>query len=355
MDLTMAKTERVADGRPQRNYESDPVSPALRKQFEEKSIEVLWEISDAVLARPQETMRAWPWRDIRPLAIETAKITLPAIIERRVMQLVNPTHDNPGFHAASGLINAGIQALMPGEHARPHRHSMNALRFILEGAGAETIVEGKPCLMEPGDLVTTPGWAWHEHRNIDGAPTIWVDILDAAIHRAMGTAEFQPGPIVNAHGSIPDAAFSAGPFLPAVAMEGSRPYSPVFRYPWADAARAVAATPPAADGSRTVRYANPVTGGSALPTIDCYLQQIEPGAVTFERRTSASAVCVVVEGTGTTKAGDVTVEWGPKDVFTLPANTWAHHRCATGPARLFIASSREVYRRLGLLVEEDRA
>jgi gentisate 1,2-dioxygenase len=40
---------------------------------------------------------------------------------------------------------------------------MNALRFVIEGEGASTIVDGKDCLMEEGDLVITPGWTWHEH------------------------------------------------------------------------------------------------------------------------------------------------------------------------------------------------
>lgn len=333
------------------NYAADPVSPELRALYAKNHIKVLWESENGALPPARDRAHVWHWPDVRPIMFETAKITLPAIIERRVMQLVNPTLSNPDSEAISGLLNAGLQALMPGEHARPHRHSMHALRFILEGQGAETIVEGKPCKMEPGDLITTPGWTWHEHRNQGGAPTVWVDILDAALHRAMGTAQFQPGPIQNAQMAVPDAAFACAGFIPVAAQQAMKPYSPVFRYPWSEAKRAVQAAPPAEDGSRTIRYADPLNGGPVLPTIDCYLQQVEPGAATSPYKTSASALCVVVEGEGESRVGDDVIAWGPNDVIGLPQNQWISHRCASGPARLFIASNREVYRHLGLLNE----
>ena len=335
------------------NYDADPVSPELRARYVANRISVLWESPNGAIGGPSDRMQGWAWRDLQPMIMETAKITLPAIIERRVMQLVDPTASNAGAEGTSGLINGAVQALMPGEHARPHRHSMNALRFILEGRGAETVVNGKPCLMEGGDLVITPGWTWHEHRNAGGEATVWVDILDAVLHRAFGTAVFQPGPIQNPRAAIADAAFTSGAFVPVAAQADPQPYSPMFRYPWADAKRAVEAAPPAADGSRTIRYADPVNGGPVLPTLDCYLQQIEAGATTTRHRSSASAICVVVEGTGETRSGDDSFAWGPKDIFTLPQHAWSSHRCTDGPARIFITTNREVYRRLGLLVEES--
>lgn len=340
---------------PAANYAADPVSPELRQAYADNDIAVLWESANGALPPPGERAKVWHWSDTRPVMVETAKITLPAIIERRVMQLVNPTVDNPSSEAISGLLNAGLQALMPGEHARPHRHSMHALRFVIEGSGAETVVEGKPCAMEPGDLIVTPGWTWHEHRNVGGQPTIWVDILDAALHRAFGTAKFQPGPISQPRAAMPDAAFTSGAFVPVMAQADAQSYSPVFRYSWADASRAVAAAPADADGSRTVRYADPVTGGPVLPTIDCYLLQIAPTSATRGYRNSASAMCVVVEGEGETSVGDDVVTWRPGDVIGLPQNQWISHRSTAGEARLFIATNREVYRHLGLLTEERAA
>ncbi|MET3762259.1 cupin domain-containing protein [Sphingomonas sp. UYEF23] len=276
-------------------------------------------------------------------------------MERRVLNLANPTATHVSAEATSGTISGCLQALMPGELARPHRHSMHALRFVLEGEGAETIVEGKVCAMEPGDLVVTPGWTWHEHRNAGGAPTLWVDILDVAFHRAFGTARFQPGPIQNATSTLPDSAFTGASFVPVVAQADPKNYSPVFRYAWADAQRAVAAAPADSDGSRTVRYADPVSGGAVLPTIDCYLTQIGEGDATQATRSSASTLCVVAEGAGETWIGEEVLAWEQGDVIALPQDQWISHRCATGPARLFLASNREIYRKFGLLKEERAA
>ena len=71
---------------------------------------------------------------------------------------------------------------------------MNALRFVMEGKGAYTIVDGKSCLMEEGDLVITPGWTWHEHVHKGSGPIVWMDALDAPLHRYLGTDVFEPGP-----------------------------------------------------------------------------------------------------------------------------------------------------------------
>jgi gentisate 1,2-dioxygenase len=332
---------------------SDPVSGALRKEWQDNDVVVLWESENGNLPEAGgEQSRHWPWATMRPIMLETAKITLPSIVERRVMQLVNPTASLSDADATSGLLNGGIQALMPGEHARPHRHSMNALRFILEGTGAETVIEGKSCRMEFGDLITTPGDTWHEHRNTEGTPTIWIDILDVALHRALGTASFEPGPVTKFDAQIDDAAFATANIVPVeAASTKGRSYSPVFRYPWIEAKRALIAAPVSKDGARRVRYIDPLNGGAILPTIDCYLMQVDEGETTERFRSSANSICVVVEGEGETNAGEVSFNWSAGDVFTLPQNEWVDHIASSGPARIFIASNREVYRRLGLLRE----
>jgi len=332
------------------NYEEDPVTPELRRSYEEMSLRPLWEID--ILPAPEHA-HIWTWEKMRPIVFETAKITLPHIIERRVIEFVNPSSRAV---TTCGMMSANVQALMPGEHARPHRHSMHALRFVLEGKGAETIVEGKPCLMEPGDLVLTPGWTWHEHRNHGDEPTVWVDILDIPLHGVLGTAEFQPGPIDTLAPTLSDSAFTSGGAFVPVAAYGDKPdYSQLFRYKYADAKAAVSAAPAAADGTRTVRYADPVAGGSTMPTIDCSLTEIDQGITSETARSNAATVYVVVEGEGESLIGGETIKWGPKDVFTVPPNGWASHSCVKGPARLFVASNREVYRRLGMLAEENKA
>src|SRR5262249_17909797 len=248
----------------------------------------------------------------------------------------------------SRTISANIQILLPGEKARPHRHTMNALRFVLEGSGAITVVDGKPCPMAEGDLILTPAWTWHEHVHQGSAPIVWLDSLDVPLHHYLGTGAFEPGPAAELPETVADAAFAVANVVPDAAY-ATPAYSPVFRYPYASRAAAVAAAPPARDGSRRVRYINPLTGGTAMELMDCFLVQLDPGTTTLPFRTTASSVCCVVEGSGESEVGNATIRWKARDIFTLPHGNRIVHASAGSTARLFQVSDPDVYARLGLL------
>ncbi len=251
----------------------------------------------------------------------------------------------------SRTLAANIQILLPGEKARPHRHTMNALRFVLEGSDAITIVDGKSCPMEEGDLILTPAWTWHEHVHNGKAPIVWLDALDVPLHHYMGPARSSPARSTGLPETVADAAFAVANVVPDTALP-ARDYSPVFRYPYGSAAAAVAAAPPSRDGSRRVRYVNPLTGGTGMALIDCFLVQLDPGTTTLPFRTSANSVCCVVEGTGESEVGGNTIWWRKRDVFTLPQGNRSSTAAAEGAARLFQVSDRDIYARLGLLEEE---
>src|SRR6478735_375973 len=96
--------------------------------------------------------------------------------ERRVLIL-----ENPGLRGESRATNtlfAGIQMILPGEVAPAHRHVSSAIRFVLDGEGAYTAVEGEKALMSPGDFVITANWAAHDHGNDSKEPMMWLDVLD---------------------------------------------------------------------------------------------------------------------------------------------------------------------------------
>lgn len=58
-------------------------------------------------------------------------------------------------------LYAGLQLVLPGETAPAHRHSAFAVRFIIEGNGGFTAVQGKRIKMSRGDFILTPVWQWH--------------------------------------------------------------------------------------------------------------------------------------------------------------------------------------------------
>jgi gentisate 1,2-dioxygenase len=322
----------------------------LQDKFAAANVVAMWE-QELRPNRPSSTAHIWRWRDIDPLIGEAASAVNMDDAERRVLILRNPELTDSRAGAVPNL-SVNMQVLMPGEKARPHRHSMHALRFVLEGTGAVTIVEGKTCPMLPGDLVLTPGWTWHEHANTGTERSVWVDSLDVPVHGWLDNRVFEPGPT---HGMVEvpaDEVFAAGlsPEKPAAGWA----YSPMFRYPWEGAVKALEAMKPAADGARRLRYTNPATGGAVLSTIDCYVLGLAKGAETAAYRTNSNAACVVVEGEGQSRIGDELVTWGPKDVFTLPHGQWITHKASSAGAKMFQITDRELFRRLDFLRDETR-
>lgn len=301
---------------------------------------------------PPQEAHLWEWAKTRPLLELAFAATSPEVVERRVLQYLTPYSRSPEEEYTVGTMLACVQCLLPGETARPHRHSMGAIRFVLEGSGAVTLVNGKPCPMEYGDLILTPAWCWHEHRHDGEVPVLWLDALDVPLHGYLGTGEFQRPPIDAMPATLPDDALSGVGLLPAEGVPEAS-HSPVFRYPYGEMKRALASTPASADGSRTVRYSNPVTGGQAQALLDCTMTALEPGRPTTPRRSNASTGCVVVAGSGRSRIGGKVIAWSEKDFFTVPQGNFASHEAIGGEAHLFMLSDRDVMRRLGLLKEES--
>jgi gentisate 1,2-dioxygenase len=332
-----------------------PEIAAARDAWRQARLAPLWE-SPAVGKPPPPPVppRFWSWDVLRPAVEQAMVLAPPSDVERRVLLLTDPASAHPEDPSTTVNIAVGLQALLPGESARPHRHTMSALRLILEGGGAVTLVDGKSCPMEEGDLVLTPGWCWHEHVHSGTAPTIWLDALDSPLHRHLGTARFEPGPPNALPPVTADAAFAVPGMLPEISADLAASHSPRFRYPYEAAAAAVAVAPPARDGSRRVRYVNPMNGTAVLPLMDCHLVQLDESRATVPMRTGCTAICAVLEGSGETRVGDQLLSWGRKDIFILPPGHWISHRGRGGSARLFVLSDRELFARLGLLREEYR-
>ena len=321
----------------------------IRQAWRDAHVTPLWETTAHKPADTTPRAYHWKWQVLRPLIDRAIEVTSMENAERRVLALTNP--DAVGGRNTTTNLNGCLQVLMPGESARPHRHTPNALRFVLEGEGATTLVDGKRCPMSEGDLIITPGMSWHEHTHGGTAPIVWFDALDVPLHNYLGTAVFEPGPPKEYPRSADDAAFAVPNIVPELA-EGAAAYSPVFRYPRASSLAALAAAPLARDGSRKIRYVNPLTGGAVMSLIDCTMARLEAGVATIPHRSTSNAVCVVVEGSGVSCVGKETFQWQPRDIFSLPHGNRVTHQAAGSGATLFTVSDREVLRRLDLLIEE---
>jgi gentisate 1,2-dioxygenase len=342
----MAKKAAAKDGKADRFHD----------MMKAANVRALWERTVHNPREPaSEPPRLWRWAEIEPMIDLAVQATDMAGAERRVLSLANPDMDLGKGSSVTTNLNAGFQILMPGETARVHRHTADALRFVLDGGNARTLVDGKSCPMQDRDLILTPGWAWHEHVNDGDERVIWLDALDVPLLRYLDCQFYDPGPAGNFPPLPADAAYAGGGVVPQLGDDDGMPgYSPLFRYPWADVMAAFARMPAAADGSRRVRYTDPATGGPAMRLFDIYAIDLAKGRPTTSRRTTANAFCLVVEGEGHSTIGGTRIDWRERDVFTLPHWNWISHVAASDDTRLFMGTDREVLRRLGLLREETR-
>ena len=331
---------------------SIPVIDDIRKAWKDARLAPLWESPTAHKPPPPpDPALHWSWKDLRPLLSHAMDVTSPEAIERRVMSLVTDHPRTAEDEATARTLSAAIQMLLPNERARPHRHTMNALRFVLEGEGATTIVDGKACPMFERDLILTPAWTWHKHVHEGDRPIIWLDILDVPLHLWLGNVLFQPGPVSDVPETVPDAAFGSANILPIMG-EYNKSHSPVFRYPYAAASAALKAAPPGRDGSRRVRYVNPLTGGGAMALMDVCLMGIDADSPTLRTSSNSNAIVHVVEGSGSSEIGDRVIRWERSDIFSIPQHNWVRHTADEGGANLLEVSDRDTMHRLGILREQ---
>jgi gentisate 1,2-dioxygenase len=253
--------------------------------------------------------------------------------------------------------SAGVQLIMPGEVAPAHRHTQSALRFVLEGHGAYTAVDGEKTLMEPGDFVITPSWTWHHHGNQGAGPMIWLDGLDIPMVALFNATFREDHPAEEAAVTRPvgDALARYGAGLLPVGYQARSPSSPIFNYPYQRTREALAGLARAGDPDphtgHLMRYVNPVDGGWAMPTLATMIRLLPRGFETRPLRGSDGTVFVVGEGGGEARLGGRSIELAPRDVLVVPGWTsFTLH--AREELVLFSYSDRVAQEKLGFFREE---
>ena len=322
----------------------------------------LWEIYRKVLTREpvlREVPYLWAWSAVRPQLLRAGELITAAEAERRALMLLNP--GNQQGIGATATLYAAAQLILPGEIARCHRHSPAALRFIIEGQGAYTCVEGEKVVMSPGDLVLTPSMVWHDHGNETGGPVMWLDGLDIPLMdslRYMFLEEFAS----EAQPQTKPARYSEKLYghalFPSIAgPAAANSYSPVWSYRWEAAREALESLRRSGDpdpfDAYALRYVNPANGGETFPTMGCRLQLIPKGVRTRARRHTSSSVYHVAEGSGYSILNGERFEWRKGDTFAVPIWLWQEHAAAED-AVLFSFTDEPVMRQLGLLRSEER-
>src|SRR5258708_4161369 len=168
--------------RPNRSVMDGGSRNNARRDFYERigalSMAPLWESMHQLVPpspAPKYVPAAWDYDKVRPFLMESGALITAKEAVRRVLILENPSM--PGSACITPTLYAGLQLILPGEVAPAHRHTQSALRFIVEGEGAYTAVDGERTIMHEGDFVITPTWTWHDHGNDSSQPTVWLDWL----------------------------------------------------------------------------------------------------------------------------------------------------------------------------------
>ena len=318
----------------------------------------LWRVLHGLVTAepvPRCVPAIWRYDDVRPYLAEACGLISTEEAERRVLVFENP--GLPGQSRITQSLFGGLQIILPGEIAPAHRHTASALRFILEGKDAYTAVGGERTMMEPGDFVITPSMTWHDHGNVGKEPMVWLDGLDMHIVNLLG-ASFRDGSPGKVHPvDRPDGASiaEAGSNLLPVDAQYASQTSPIFNYTFARTRAALVALSAARKANAwhgfKMRYVNPVTGSWAMPTIATTMQLLPKAFETRPYRSTDSTVFAVVEGEGTSRVGDRTFHWGPRDIFVVPSWTEVVHQ-ASRDAFVFSYSDRVVQEKLDLFRED---
>jgi len=334
---------------------TNPKREQLSSEIAALNMKPLWERTMRLAPGTAAVPAIWRWQQVQPHLMRSAEVITTQEAERRVLMLENPALKGSTF--ATTTLYAGLQIILPGEIARTHRHAPNALRMIVEGVGAYTAVDGERVTMRPGDFVTTPNWAWHDHGNLGSEPVVWLDGLDTAFANLFG-AHFREDypqesqPVSRAEG---DAVARYGANLLPVDYRPQGRASPLLSYPYERTREALerlakAGEPHVAHGYK-LRYSNPATGGHAFPTMAVFMQWLPRGHAGRSYRSTDGAVFCVVEGRGSVGIGDARWDFAPHDVFVVPS--WAFYQLkAETDCVLFSYTDRAAQEALGFWREE---
>lgn len=339
-----------------------PAARSARADYYERighqSMTPLWEVLGALVPpQPRSPAQAALWRysELRPSVMEAGRLISAEEAERRVLILENPALR--GQSCITQSLYAGLQLIMPGEVAPAHRHTQSALRLVLDGEGAYTAVDGERTTMRRGDFIITPAWTWHDHGNLGDQPVVWLDGLDIPIVRFLDAGFAEKNESLSQATSRPEgdalARYGANmvpvDYQPRVA-EPTR----VFVYPFERtraSLQAIARSTPDPHHGFKLRYVNPATGASPMPTIGAFAQMLPAGFETKPYRCTDGTVHVCLEGSAEVQVGDQRWRIQQNDVFVVPS--WhALSMRADSDAVLFSFSDRPVQQVLGLWREQ---
>ncbi|MYH72509.1 MAG: cupin domain-containing protein [Acidimicrobiia bacterium] len=309
----------------------------------------LWEEPGLLTRTPESraSLHLWPFKDLEPLLRRAAESPIAEVGERRVLAYANPGLDGQPY--ATPTLWGALQYLLPNEVAPAHRHTPGAVRFVLQGEGVVTFVDGEPVPMRPGDLVVTPARCWHSHHAGPDSPMIWFDGLDLPLIKHLDAvfAEFGgPIPYLDS-GPVPHST-------PGVVGDDQTTASPrpLLRYEREGIDSALNSSMSDQVGHTAVRFTKPGTLLDIMPTLRASMYRVGTGSALELGPRVGSEILIVYCGHGRAMFDGKSVAIEPGDAIALPS--WHELRItADAEIDLFSISDAPVLEALGLAEAPD--
>ncbi len=328
------------------------------QELKERNLLGYWSIPNRndEFRQPMPTFRPfiWKWRAIHDALWRASELIGRNEAHRRFIGFQHP--DIP--FGTSHTVLMGGQLVRPHEVAPAHRHTMEAIRFVVQGQGACTVVEGEKFPMEEGDLITTPNWTWHDHVNAGDAPIMWLDGANGPMvqyfQAGFGELYRAEKQLITKPTGLCERKYGAvRPEKPSLLAS----FRPPYRYRWEETEKTFEML--AEDSGDPfdgilLRYETPLGGGYTLPTMSCEIQMLRPGEKTRRHRHTHTVIYHAFRGSGATMVGDERLEWEQGDSFVVPLWMWhAHENTTRQAAILFSINDRPVMETLGLYREDN--
>ena len=343
--------------------QDSPELIAYYKELESLGAGALWTVANDIEPwEPRSTSvpMLWKYDDLRSLVLKSSELVTPEQAGRRVVYLVNEKRKDVA--AAVGWLYSGIQVTRPGEFTSAHRHRASALRFIMEGEGGYTIVDGNKIMLEVNDVVITPNSALHEHGVAAGGKTcIWQDGLDIPLVNALEANDYA---VLDGHQELvkplnfSPITYGCSGLIPADTT-WDKPYSPLFKYSWKNVYPALLEAQKVTEinpfDGVFMHYSNPMTGGHVMQTMGASMQLLPAGFKGKAHKHTGSFVFQCAKGKGYSIINGKRFDWKERDIFCVPSWAWHEHHNAseTEDACLFNFNDLPVIESLGLFQSKE--
>jgi gentisate 1,2-dioxygenase len=323
-------------------------------QMRELNLVPLWPNLRDVLPpnkpRPSTHATLWPYRSARPLLMQAGELTPIEKAERRVLVLANPGHGLENMRATSAIY-LGLQLLLPGESAPSHRHTPNAVRLVVEGEGAYSVVDGQRCPMLRGDLILTPTGVWHEHGHEGEHPVIWLDVLDLPLVHYLEASYAVEGRRQQIRPDAQKTHLRSG-MVPTPMFERRGDRYPMLRYAWSDTRAALiglAENQPTLDHVQ-ITYINPETGDDAENVLGFHALMLRPGQTLNLPVRSPACVFHVIDGSVKAVVDGEEIAMSESDTACVPGFAYItlHNQRGGAPSFVFVADESPLHKKLGL-------